>query len=125
MQRAEKKPVVLYADDDEFVGAIVADMLEAEGFECVIARGGVEAMKLIDQSSEPYDVLLSDVRMPGVNGLELARHFREVCPHQPVLLLSGYPIPTEEGDRFAILKKPMGGEQLACAIWQMLEQTTA
>ena len=48
--------------------------------------------------------------MPGVNGLELARYFREACPTQPVLLLSGYPIPTQDGDRFVILQKPIGGE---------------
>jgi DNA-binding NarL/FixJ family response regulator len=80
---------VLVVDDDEGVRAVLADVLEDEGFEVVgRARDGVEGVALA--LSLAPDVILLDVRMPRLDGIGAARQIHEELPGARVVMLSAY-----------------------------------
>ena len=77
---------VLVVDDQLSVLAAVVSMLNARGFEAVAASSGEAALAPL--GAENFDVMVCDVRMPGMSGLELLSHALEIDPHLPVLMLS-------------------------------------
>jgi PleD family two-component response regulator len=71
---------ILLVDDDEILNQIMRSLLEREGFDVTVASSVAEALKLI--SSEPYDVLLSDLHMPGAaDGLSVISAMRHLNPN--------------------------------------------
>jgi CheY-like chemotaxis protein len=83
--------VILVVEDEPTVRGLIADMLELSGYKCVVAGNAVDATRIIDAGVLRFDLLLSDVMMPGgINGLELAMRIRQVDPSTKVLLISGY-----------------------------------
>lgn len=81
---------IVIADDERMIreGLLSLDW-EANGMKVVgVAKNGVEAEEIID--SQIFDVLLTDIKMPGMGGLELARNLKEANPAAKVILLSGY-----------------------------------
>ncbi len=72
--QAQRRSRVLVVDDSLSVRRAIASLLEDQGYEIVLARDGLEAVKLMDVSRP--DVLLTDLEMPNMNGLELAAHVR-------------------------------------------------
>lgn len=81
---------VLVVDDDRPVLETVAAQLEDSGFAVVTAGGGAEALALIDAGTA-VDALVTDLSMPGLNGVDLIRRAQERRPRLPALLLTGYP----------------------------------
>ena len=80
---------LLVADDEEIFLLTTADLLRQEGFTVDCARNGAEARALLAQRS--YDVLISDIRMPGNPGLELLKDIPEPSRGLPVILVTGFP----------------------------------
>ncbi|HEY0778234.1 MAG TPA: ATP-binding protein, partial [Gemmatirosa sp.] len=82
---------VLVVDDESAVRGAAARVLARRGYTVLEARDGVEALGLAERYAGPVHLLLSDVRMPGMDGRELARRFRVARPEARVLLMTGYP----------------------------------
>ncbi len=82
---------ILVVDDDPTIREYVDHALGTMDFRVFHARDGVEALRLIDSSSDPIDVLLLDVVMPRLNGNELARVIRSWHPKIKIIFMSGYP----------------------------------
>jgi CheY-like chemotaxis protein len=80
---------VLVVDDDEDVRDLAVSFLEALGLIALQAADAPEALRLLAEHPE-VRVLFSDVRMPGMNGVELATEARRRWPHLNVVLTSGY-----------------------------------
>lgn len=94
---------VLLVEDEPLVRAVVARLLEREGCDVVVAPGGVEALAYIDQArtdGTAYAGLVTDVRMPDVGGVQVARAFRSAFPAAKILFMSGY---HEDGEVHAML----------------------
>lgn len=81
--------LVLLAEDDETVRQFVERALEADGHEVHAVSDGGQAMAAL--SREPYDLLLSDIVMPVMDGISLALAAANTQPGLPVLLMTGYP----------------------------------
>lgn len=81
---------VLLVEDDEMVRAIISDSLCAQGYAIIEASQGEEALLLCQDLNTSIDVLVTDMMMPGMNGLELARRLTEIHPKTKVLFMSGY-----------------------------------
>lgn len=81
---------ILIVDDEEHVRFIVADALGRLGpaVEVVEAASGEEAMAMIRQA--PFDLVITDLRMPGMEGPELTRAVAEVCPGATVIWMTAY-----------------------------------
>ncbi len=82
-------PRVLFVDDDPAIRRAASRVLIAEGFEVVQAGDGREALAALDR--EEFDVIVSDVAMPNMSGLELLRAIRQRDLELPVILVSGDP----------------------------------
>jgi DNA-binding NtrC family response regulator len=79
---------ILIAEDEEVLRESMADLLEAEGFEVLQAADGNEARSIALQ--RPIDLVLSDVRMPEMDGLTLLGHLRQIAPEMPVIIVTAY-----------------------------------
>ncbi|MDB5411064.1 MAG: cyclic nucleotide-binding protein [Rhodospirillales bacterium] len=106
------KPIILLVEDESSIREIVADTLAEAGYVCIPAGTGSDAVRIIESALYKFDLLLSDVRMPGdVNGFQLAEQFQGRFPGVPVVMISGHvdsetaAAMTREG--FQVLVKPV------------------
>ena len=89
MTQTDEKPIhVIVADDEEIVLSLVRDMLEDEGHLVEVASNGPDALKLVEET--PVDLIITDIRMPHMNGIELAAKAREIRPDVVVIFITGY-----------------------------------
>jgi DNA-binding NtrC family response regulator len=106
---------VLVVDDDERVRWVTARMLREEGYHVTEAPSAEQAWKQLAEDSE-IQVVLTDIAMPGGNGVELAERIVAGLPLRHVVLMSGYdrmfPKLGEPGAQFPLLIKPFNAEQL-------------
>lgn len=82
------KPQVLVIDDDAVVGQSFDRVLSPQGYEVSTALSGEEALLKLDDKA--YDLVFTDIRMPGMDGLEVAERIMERCPWTPVVVITGY-----------------------------------
>jgi PAS domain S-box-containing protein len=102
---------VLLVDDNADVMAVVESMIEAMGIEVESVQQATSALERLADRPKEFDLLLTDVVMPGMNGVDLAREVLASWPQLPVVLMSGYndaPPPPE----FQVLRKPISYEAL-------------
>ena len=83
-----ERPKVLVVEDDSDIRKILEIFLGEKGFQVKVADDGPRALELVGE--EPIDLILSDVRMPGMSGLELLRHLKERDPEIQLVLMSAY-----------------------------------
>jgi PAS domain S-box-containing protein len=109
---------VLLVDDDLIVRETIAAQLEDMGYRPLLASGGSEALELI-KAGERLDVLVCDLSMPDMDGVEVIAHARELLPGLPSLLLTGYmgerAALSGEGS-FTLVRKPVKIQVLAAHI---------
>ena len=106
---------VLAVDDDGLVLLSTSMILEELGYDVVQADSGPAALKHLESGT--FDLVVSDVMMPGMNGLELLGEINARQPRLPVLLVSGFTnLPHGFQSEVALLSKPFSESQLAAAI---------
>jgi len=93
MHVKETKGRVLVIDDESEVRRIIRLALEKQGYDVVEAPDGEKAIEVIRAGDNPLltDVIICDVRMPKINGVEAVAFFREQFPSVPIIVLTGYP----------------------------------
>ena len=106
---------VLFVDDEEELVSAVVERLELRGVEAEGVTDGVEALRRI--AEQPFEVVVLDVKMPGLNGLEVIRQIKRMHADLPVVLLSGHSsvVEAEEGLRLGAceyLLKPVDTGEL-------------
>jgi response regulator RpfG family c-di-GMP phosphodiesterase len=80
---------VVVVDDDEYMRVYLSETLTSGGYECRSFANGQAALGWLAAGEEPVDLLLSDINMPGMNGLDLLRTVKAVTPNLPFILISG------------------------------------
>jgi PAS domain S-box-containing protein len=106
---------VLVVEDNIEVGRFSTQLLQDLGYETTWAANAAEALKLLNEDASRFDVVFSDVVMPGMSGVELGREIRQRYPRLPVVLTSGYShVLAEEGRHgFELLHKPYAVEDVS------------
>lgn len=114
---------ILLVDDDEGVRDYTALVLEDAGFDVRVASRGEAAVKLL-ASGEPFDLLITDIVMPGWDGTELARRVKLLRPDLKVLFITGYTrhIAAESLVGAEVLDKPYQRDKLLHAVRHMLAE---
>jgi CheY-like chemotaxis protein len=79
---------ILFVDDHEVLARLSCEILEMHGYKAVSAYSGPEALEKIRQ--QDFDILVTDMRMEGMNGLELAKKVHSENPQIPVIIVTGY-----------------------------------
>ena len=95
---------ILVVDDEADCRETIAGMLAANGFSAIVADGGGEALRLIEQGLE-FDLLLVDLAMPGMDGVELAQAVRARWAAMPVVFFTGGDTEHIGNERW-VLRKP-------------------
>jgi two-component system cell cycle sensor histidine kinase/response regulator CckA len=81
---------ILVVEDAEEIRRLVCGMLALQGYNCLSASDGVDALQMIENRAESVDLLLTDMVMPKMTGSDLARHVAREHPHIRILLMSGF-----------------------------------
>ena len=124
-QFAHRSETVLLVEDDDLVRTHVGKQLRSLGYIVIEAVNGPDALAIIKRR-EHIDLLFTDIMMPGgMNGGDLARKAKTMCPSLRILFTSGYPGDTDlgtsgHGDRAAILAKPYTKGMLAMKLHELL-----
>jgi PAS domain S-box-containing protein len=115
---------ILAVDDNEAVRVTVGEQLSTLGYEVRLARNGAEAIGLLERG-ERFDLVFSDVIMPGMTGVALAKQIERRWPKTKVLLASGFPAHALDQDgaglNISILDKPYRFADLARKVRQALD----
>ncbi|MBA1189240.1 response regulator [Pseudomonas entomophila] len=118
---------VLVVEDNLDIGSFAEQILQDHGYRVSWARTGEEALDLLDSHDLCVNVVFSDVMMPGMNGLALAKAIRRRHPQLPVILTSGYSdVIAERGVQgFPFIAKPYSAEQVCALLDKLLDQVDA
>lgn len=117
---------VLVVDDEEDILQLFTELLQRWGYEAVTARNGVEALDKF--RTQQIDLIVSDLKMPEMDGLELLQRIRSIDSRVPVLVLTGYPtvetaVKAIQEGAFDYLMKPVNPEELRFRIEKALAQS--
>ena len=125
MTTSKKKEHILVVDDSPNTLEMLQRKLESEGYRVSVAPGAIEAIRILE--STPMDLVVTDLKMPGVNGLSLVRHIQENFKDTEVMMITGYP--SIEGAVEAVKKgaeeylaKPFTDEELFAAVKRVLDK---
>ncbi len=130
---AEKKPLphgserILLVDDEPMLAQLGAEILEQLGYTVTAFTSSVEALAAVKERMAEIDLVITDLTMPRLTGLELAKRLRQLRPDLPVLLYTGYSeAAVEEAAREIgigrCLRKPLELCELALAVRALLDQ---
>lgn len=126
--REPRGQTVLIADDEEPVRRVASRLLARNGYEVREAANGAEALRMLAAGIGEIDLLVSDIIMPEMGGLELARRVAIDFPTLPILLISGYSDSQELGQSIPagldLLQKPFSGTELTAAVARCLARRT-
>jgi len=118
---------ILLVDDDADVRLVAAEMLGDAGYDVVQAASGAAALDALERAESRTDVVLVDVAMPGINGVELAAIVRRTWPALPVVLMTGYAdsklLGDDAGDE--ILRKPFQAAELQATVQRAMRGVNA
>ena len=106
---------ILIIDDQEIVSDVLQKILSRFGYHAEIAPGGHEGIQMFDTGL--FDLVITDIRMPVIDGHDVARHIRESHrPFTPIIGMSGTPWLLEGGEFDRVIPKPFGIETLLNAV---------
>lgn len=107
---------VLVVDDDVTSRAAMRRVLEHQGYSVIVAEDALDALRMLERTHVPVDLLVTDVQMPGMNGDVLVARVRESWPELPVVYVSGEPrnvrLVRETGGDVQFLAKPFLPDEL-------------
>jgi CheY-like chemotaxis protein len=106
---------ILVVEDNAEVGEFARQLLEDLGYDTVLATNAAEALGVLEAGEDGFDLVFSDVVMPGMSGVELGQTIRKTWPRLPVVLTSGYShvLAADTGHGFPLLHKPYSVEELS------------
>jgi two-component system nitrogen regulation response regulator GlnG len=125
VERNTLKPRILVVDDDPLVRSFLIDALELQAFEVVSSGDAGTALQQV--RAEVPEIVILDLRLPGLSGMEALRRLKEIAPQLPVVILTGYgDVPSAvEAMRlgaYDFLTKPVEAEKILIVVQRALER---
>lgn len=114
---------ILVIDDEEQVRQLVRRMLEPAGASVLDAGSGAAGLEIV--SRRPLDLVITDVRMPGITGVEVTQVLSIFRPELPVLAISGFIDGDAEDRRITLLAKPFSRDELIRAARALIDRARA
>lgn len=124
-----KAKILLIEDDALLRTALTRPLLELTG-EVVVAQNAKEGLSLLTSARKPFDLVLSDILMPGMNGIEFVKEALRICPQTQYVLMTGHSAEVLKGldrtitSRIEILNKPLDRTFLLKTLRRLLENRT-
>ena len=115
---------ILIADDERAIAITLRDDLERAGHKVAIARDGAEARAMLSET--PFDVLVTDIRMPGASGIELLEEVKRTRPETEVVIITGYgtiesAVDATRKGAFEYILKPFDNDQILVTLRKIEE----
>ncbi len=125
VKEIDRKIRILIAEDEENIGDLLVELLESPDREIVLARNGREAMDHLEKAS--YDLLITDLMMPEVDGMEVLTVARRLYPEIMVIIITGYAsletaIQAVKQGAYDYLRKPFRLEELKISVENACEK---
>ncbi len=119
---------ILLTEDDDAVRSFVARALEMDGHTVTTASDGAEASEVLHQTSGEFDLLLSDIKMPMMDGIALSLNVARDWPSLPILLMTGYADQRERAFGLEelvedVVSKPFSLAEIRSAVGRVLAAT--
>ncbi len=119
------KGKILVVDDEDIVRTSCNRALTPEGYEVKMARNGLDGLKMA--SEEHFDLVLTDLKMPDMDGIEVLRKIKEQWPGVEVIIITGYQtvdtaVKAIKLGAFDYIEKPFTPDALVAAVTKALEQ---
>jgi two-component system, cell cycle sensor histidine kinase and response regulator CckA len=122
------RQIALLVDDDQAPRAFVSAVLRQGGYEVVEAANGTDALSIVRRMRGTVDVLVTDINMPRMTGIELVRAVKADFPAIPVVYISGEALREElhnPPSREVFLQKPFGSPAILDAVRTVIEPAHA
>jgi DNA-binding response OmpR family regulator len=119
------KPMLLLVEDEALIAVALEQELTDAGFHVLLVHDGQEAVSHIDQGVHHFSGLITDIRLPAVDGWFIARHARELAPTMPVVYMSGDSAADWAANgvpNSIMLSKPFAMAQLTAAIAKLINE---
>jgi two-component system, cell cycle sensor histidine kinase and response regulator CckA len=120
---AATRETILLVEDEPAVRQLFAIALGRAGYRVHEARNGQEAIRVFEQLGPSIDLLLTDVRMPYMGGVELAQQLRARSSHLKLICISGYPGTSDLDVVGDYLAKPFSRDELLKKVREVLDRT--
>jgi two-component system, cell cycle sensor histidine kinase and response regulator CckA len=118
---------IAIVDDEEVMTSVTAALLQRLGYPTVSYNSPARFMKAFEAAPARIDLVVTDVVMPGITGIQIVRMLREAGYDVPILLMTGYgvqprPQPGNAMGRISFIRKPFTAEHLAQSVRRLLTQ---
>jgi len=119
---------VLIVDDERSMRDFLKILLEKEGHKVTTAARGSDALEIFEQ--QPLDVVVSDIRMPGMTGIELLEQIKSVSPEMPVIMITAFASPDDavmamKNGAFDYISKPFNVDEIKSVITSATNKSTS
>jgi len=106
---------ILIVDDNPHMSSLLSDILDFFDYKTMGAKDGEEALKILTEG--PFSMVITDLRMPRMGGMDLLRSIKDKFPHLPVVVITGFGTDSSKSDAFAaqadgFLAKPFKVEEI-------------
>ncbi len=114
---------ILIADDEEVMRDSLSDWLREDGYDVIAVASGAEAVEKV--KSEPWSVLMVDLKMPGMDGMEVVRQVKKISPELPIIMVTAYAtvdtaVQAMKEGAYDYIAKPFDPEQVGLAIRKII-----
>ncbi|MCK5471986.1 response regulator [Candidatus Gracilibacteria bacterium] len=120
----ENEEKILVVDDNEMVAIVTERGLKMFGYKTDVFLSPIEALEFFKENRDKIDLVLTDLKMPGMNGEELAAKIRKICAEIPIIFMTGTPHEMESSDEI-VLGKPFSIEVLQNTVREILDVVVA
>ncbi len=119
---------ILFIDDEEALAKMGAEMLKRMGYDVVYHTSSIHALDLIKNEPDKFDLVITDMTMPGLTGDQLTKKILEINPDMPVILCTGFSHKIDSGASHEMgirkyVEKPLNRKQLAAAVRKVLSNS--
>ena len=129
MSESQTLGKVLVVDDDDLICQLLRDLLTRQNLSVVEALNGYDALKVLsdsESSEDAVDVVLTDVNMPGMNGIVLMEEIKKIRPQLPVIVMTGWgsediAVKSLQGGAFNFCRKPFNVNEIVKIVKKGLE----
>jgi DNA-binding NtrC family response regulator len=119
-----KKETIHIIDDEKIIHEVLEDLLSSEGYQCELSSSGQEALK--KQKSESFDLVLLDLLMPGMDGMEVLQKIKKIDPNAVIIIITAYAsvesaISAMKKGAFDYIQKPFQHDELLLSVKRAIQ----
>jgi DNA-binding NtrC family response regulator len=122
--QSKRTGLILAVDDEPMILRAISAALAFAGFSVIVAENGIAGLEAFSQSPKAIDLVLVDIAMPILGGLEMSERIRKIRPEIPILLMTAYSplvISTVADIRYPLIRKPFLLDDLIRAVSENIE----